>query len=50
MKLKITEIRRLSSAGKTLTAALVAVCFTLSDLAPAAADPPPWAPAHGWRD
>jgi surface antigen len=39
----------LSSAGKSLAVMLVAVCFTLSDLAPAAADPPPWAPAHGWR-
>jgi len=39
----------LSSAGKSLAVVLVAVCFTLSDLAPVSADPPPWAPAHGWR-
>lgn len=49
MKSKIAEILQLSSAGKTLAVALVAACFTLADLAPAAADPPPWAPAHGWR-
>jgi surface antigen len=49
MELKIAETRRLSSAGKTLAAALVAACFMLSDLGPAAADPPAWAPAHGWR-
>ncbi len=39
----------LSSAGKSLVVVLVAACFTFSDLAPVAADPPPWAPAHGWR-
>jgi surface antigen len=32
-----------------LAVLFVAVCFTVSDLGPAAADPPPWAPAHGWR-
>jgi surface antigen len=32
-----------------LATLFVAACFTITDLAPAAADPPPWAPAHGWR-
>lgn len=27
----------------------VAVCFAIIDAAPAWADPPPWAPAHGYR-
>jgi surface antigen len=33
-------------------AALVALLFAISTVAvsPALADPPPWAPAHGWRD
>ena len=33
---------------KTVLAALIAV--TALPAMPAAADPPRWAPAHGWRD
>ncbi|MGN6500389.1 MAG: glycine zipper 2TM domain-containing protein [Tsuneonella sp.] len=34
---------------KTLLA-IAAAALTLPLAAPAAADPPPWAPAHGWRE
>ena len=36
-------------AWHVLAVFFIVVCFTVTDLRPAAADPPPWAPAHGWR-
>jgi hypothetical protein len=39
-----------SRSGFALVPAAAAVLGTLAIAAPAAASPPPWAPAHGWRD
>lgn len=38
----------MSTFKRTLAAVLIAV-FAASGAAPVLADPPPWAPAHGWR-
>ena len=43
MESKFVKIRHV------LMVLVVAVSFTASDLGSAVADPPPWAPAHGWR-
>jgi surface antigen len=48
-KIECMTTTRLIKARQVLGALLVGVAFTLVVPASVNADPPPWAPAHGWR-